>query len=59
MFEASFEMPVIDCQGQVVGTVHLPEHIFGIPVRKDILHRVVRWELAKRRKGTAKVNTKE
>lgn len=30
-----------------VGKVKLPDDIFGVEVRKDILHRVVRWQLAK------------
>jgi large subunit ribosomal protein L4 len=54
----TFEMPVLDCHGKVVGSVWLPKHIFGVPVRKDILHRVVRWQLAKRRRGTAKAKTR-
>ncbi len=35
------------------GSVDLPDHIFGIKdVRSDILHRMVRYQLAKRRAGT-------
>lgn len=32
--------------------VELPDEIFNVPVRKDILHLVVRWQLAKKRQGT-------
>ena len=32
----------------MVGEHILPADIFNVPIRKDILHRVVRWQLAKR-----------
>ena len=32
--------------------------VFGVEVRTDILHRVVLWQLAKRRAGTHKVKTR-
>ena len=41
-------VPVHNLQSQEVGQYTLPGSIFGIPVRTDILHRVVRWQLAKR-----------
>jgi large subunit ribosomal protein L4 len=34
------------------GTVELPEAIFGIAPRQDIMARVVHWQQAKRRAGT-------
>jgi len=34
------------------GNIDLDEAIFGITPRVDILHRVVNWQLAKRRAGT-------
>jgi large subunit ribosomal protein L4 len=40
------------------GSVELDESIFGIAPRADILHRVVNWQLAKRRAGTHKVQTR-
>ncbi len=36
------------------GTVELPDEIFGLEPRADILHRMVTWQLAKRRAGTHK-----
>lgn len=33
------------------GEITLNEAIFGLPVRKDILHKVVNWQLAKRQSG--------
>ena len=41
-----------------VGDVELPEAVFGQEVRKDLLHTVVRWQLACRRQGTAMTKTK-
>ncbi len=37
------------------GTVDLPEDVFGLEPRPDILHRMVRYQLAKRRAGTVSV----
>jgi large subunit ribosomal protein L4 len=37
-----------------VGDIELSEEVFGLPVRPDILARVVNWQLAKRRAGTHK-----
>ncbi|MGF7163378.1 large subunit ribosomal protein L4 [Rhodoligotrophos appendicifer] len=36
------------------GSVELADHIFGLEPRADILHRMVNWQLAKRRAGTHK-----
>jgi len=36
------------------GSVELSDGVFGLPVRADILHRMVNWQLAKRRAGTHK-----
>jgi len=37
------------------GSIDLDEAIFGLEPRKDILHRMVRYQLAKRQAGTHKV----
>ena len=37
------------------GDIELSEAIFGLPARPDILHRMVNWQLAKRRSGNHKV----
>jgi large subunit ribosomal protein L4 len=37
------------------GNVELPDHVFGLEPRPDILHRMVRYQLAKRRGGTRSV----
>ena len=39
---------------QEVGSIELDETVFGLPVRKDILARMVNYQLAKRRAGTHK-----
>lgn len=41
-----------------VGQVDLPAAVFEQPVRQDLLHTVVRWQLASRRQGTAMTKTK-
>ena len=43
---------VISLDGKKAGDIDLPDAIFGIEARRDILHRVVNWQLAKRRAGT-------
>ena len=40
------------------GTIELSDAVFGQTVRADILHEVVRWQLAKRRQGTHKAKTR-
>jgi len=40
-----------------VGEIELSEAVFGLPVRTDILARMVNWQLAKRRSGNHKTKT--
>ena len=40
---------VLTLDNKKAGSIELAEEIFGVLVRRDILHRVVRWQLAKRR----------
>jgi len=44
---------VVNAHNEKVDTLELPETIFGAPVRPDLLHEVVRMQLANRRRGTA------
>ena len=37
------------------GDIELSEAVFGLSARADILHRMVNWQLAKRRSGNHKV----
>ena len=49
------QVDVKNLKGEASGQIKLSDDVFGVPVREDILHRVVRWQLAKRRAGTHKV----
>ena len=46
--------PVITFDNKTVGEIDLDEAVFGVTPRKDILARMVNWQLAKRRAGTHK-----
>eukprot|EP00262_Sarcandra_glabra_P009589 TRINITY_DN24017_c0_g1_i1.p1 TRINITY_DN24017_c0_g1~~TRINITY_DN24017_c0_g1_i1.p1 ORF type:complete len:329 (+),score=49.16 TRINITY_DN24017_c0_g1_i1:178-1164(+) len=39
------------------GYMVLAGDVFDVPIRKDIVHRVVRWQLAKRQQGTHSTKT--
>jgi large subunit ribosomal protein L4 len=53
------EVPVIDfISKQPRGNFALSRDVFGAPLRVDILHRVVVWQLDKRRQGTHKAKTR-
>lgn len=46
---------VTTLEAKKAGTVDLPDSVFGLEPRADILHRMVRYQLAKRRAGTVSV----
>jgi large subunit ribosomal protein L4 len=46
------EIQTIDAKK--AGSIELKDEIFGLDPRKDILHRVVQWQLNKRQAGTHK-----
>jgi large subunit ribosomal protein L4 len=48
------KLAVHNLDNQEVGDIELADDVFGLPVRRDILARVVNWQLAKRRAGTHK-----
>src|SRR5215475_3641039 len=48
------KLTVRNLDNQEVGDIELDDGVFGVPVRRDILARVVNWQLAKRRAGTHK-----
>ncbi len=52
------QLPIRNLAGEQVGQIELDESVFGVEVRRDILHRVVVWQLAKRRQGTHKVKSR-
>ena len=45
---------ILSLDNKNVGTIELPESIFGLEVRADILHRVVVWQLARLQSGNHK-----
>lgn len=50
--------PVTTLDNKKAGEVELKDEIFALPIRKDILARVVKWQLAKRRAGTASTKSR-
>ena len=49
---------VITLDAGSTGTIELPDEVFGLEPRVDILHRVVRWQRARAQQGTHKVKTR-
>ncbi len=49
---------VVTLDGAEDGSVSLPEELFGLAPRADILHRVVRWQRARAMQGTHKAKTR-
>ncbi|KAF8414142.1 hypothetical protein HHK36_002141 [Tetracentron sinense] len=50
-------MPVTNFHNEDKGFMVLAGDVFDVPIRKDIVHRVVRWQLAKRQQGTHSTKT--
>ncbi|HWL21808.1 MAG TPA: 50S ribosomal protein L4 [Bradyrhizobium sp.] len=46
------KLNIMNLDNQEIGAIELDETVFGLPVRKDILARMVNYQLAKRRAGT-------
>ena len=51
------KLAVKNLQNKEVGSIDLDDTIFGAEVRQDILHRMVNYQLNKRRAGTHKTKT--
>ena len=49
---------VLTLDAAPAGEIELDDAIFGLEPRADILHRVVRWQLAKRQAGTHKTKSR-
>lgn len=49
---------VTSLDGNADGSIALPDEIFGLEPRADILQRMVRWQLSKRQAGTHKTKTR-
>lgn len=50
--------PVVNAQGEKVGTMKLSGEIFGVEVHEDVLHQAVTVYLANRRQATSKTKTR-
>ncbi|KAI4295959.1 hypothetical protein L6164_035952 [Bauhinia variegata] len=50
-------IPVTNFHNEDKGFMVLAGDVFDVPIRKDIIHRVVRWQLAKRQQGTHSTKT--
>ena len=48
------KLDVVNLDAATVGSVELAEGVFGVPVRVDLLARMVNYQLAKRRSGNHK-----
>lgn len=49
---------VLNWKKEKVGQIDLASDVFETPVKKDVLHTVVQWQLASRRAGTHMTKTK-
>lgn len=56
--KSAFEIKILDFAGKDHGVLRLSPAVFGEDERTDIIHRVVRWQLNKRRVGLAKTLTR-
>ncbi len=52
------KIDVLSLDGQSSGSIELNDEIFGLDPRMDLIHRMVRWQLAKRRAGTHAVKNR-
>jgi large subunit ribosomal protein L4 len=52
------KVPVTTLERGDAGTIELAPAVFEQPIRRDILHDVVNWQLAKRRQGTHQAKTR-
>ena len=52
------ELKVTTLEGKSAGSVTVPDAIFGLEPRPDLLQRCVNWQLAKRQRGTHAVKNR-
>ncbi len=52
------DLKVTTLDGKSADSITLPDEIFGLEPRADILQRMVRWQLSKRQAGTHKTKTR-
>lgn len=51
------KLKVVTLENKAAGDIELSDAIFGLDVRKDLLHRIVEWQRAKAQSGTHKTKT--
>lgn len=51
------KLKVVTLENKAAGDIELSDAIFGLEVRKDLLHRAVEWQRAKAQSGTHKTKT--
>ncbi|MCB9965783.1 MAG: 50S ribosomal protein L4 [Rhodospirillales bacterium] len=52
------KLQVTKLGGTKAGDIELDDAIFAVPVRADIMHRMINWQLAKRQAGTHHTKTR-
>ena len=52
------KLDITTLDGGKAGSLDLSDDIFGLEPRSDLIHRYIRWQLAKRRAGTHKVKNR-
>ena len=52
------ELKITTLAGEAAGSVNVSDEIFGLEPRADIIQRCVKWQLAKRQRGTHKVKNR-
>lgn len=53
------KLAVKNLQNKDVGEITLDSSVFGVEIRNDLLHRMVNYQLAKRREGNASTKTRD
>jgi large subunit ribosomal protein L4 len=52
------ELSITNLDGVAAGKITVSDAVFGLEPRADILHRMVRWQLARRQQGTHDVKNR-
>ncbi len=52
------KIDVTSFDGQAAGSIELADEVFGLEPREDLIFRMIRWQLAKRRAGTHAVTNR-
>jgi large subunit ribosomal protein L4 len=52
------KIDITSFDGQAAGSIELSDDVFGLEPRKDLIFRMIRWQLAKRRAGTHAVKNR-